>query len=137
MNRTDHKNTKTQKQVKKKCFFVFVFLCFYMLAGCTRVQQASDQMTGIAALEQKLAADKALARIKCQELCQNSIVEGADLNSGPCLSNNLIPDWVCDVAHDPRQPIDDQPANQCSNFAAGKAHHFVEMDGNCQFIKYY
>ena len=55
---------------------------------------------------------------------------GKDLADGPCIAERLpgLSDWVADVAHDPRQPADDDPANQCKRFRAGEAHHFVELD---------
>lgn len=91
-------------------------------------------MTGLAAIEQKKTADKALAQVKCQELCQVEMADGKDLNLGPCLSNKIINDWVCDVAHNPRETIDNKKENQCSAFSTGQAHHFVEVDGNCNLI---
>ena len=59
---------------------------------------------------------------------------GQDLSAGPCISESLpgLADWVADIAHDPRQSVDDQPANQCQRYRSGEAHHFVELapDGN-------
>ena len=59
--------------------------------------------------------------------------------NGPCLSDNNpdwnITDWVCDVAHSPRQPVDDLSENQCQAFRNGQAHHFVEVDPSCNFIR--
>ncbi len=60
---------------------------------------------------------------------------GEDLQNGPCLSNALMPGWVVDLVHDPRQPIDDRPENQCSAFLEGKAKHFVELDLEGNFIR--
>ena len=61
---------------------------------------------------------------------------GRDFSSGPCLSNALMPEWVVDIAHSPRLPIDDLPENQCPAYREGKAKHFVELDpdGNCAFV---
>jgi hypothetical protein len=42
---------------------------------------------------------------------------------------------VADIAHDPRLPLDDDPANQCQRYRNGEAHHFVELDENGQLIK--
>jgi hypothetical protein len=55
---------------------------------------------------------------------------GTDLSSGPCISESLpgLSDWVADVAHDPRQDVDDDPDNQCQRYRDGEAHHFVELD---------
>ncbi len=47
-----------------------------------------------------------------------------------------LPDWVCDIAHSPRQSeIDDLPENQCSAYREGRAKHFVEVDMNCNLIR--
>ncbi|RLG17964.1 hypothetical protein DRN63_02250 [Nanoarchaeota archaeon] len=75
-----------------------------------------------------------LAIQKCISLCKQKLAENVSLANGPCLSNEIIPDWVCDVAHWPRQPIDDLPENQCPAF--GKtAHNFVEVNETCGFIR--
>lgn len=62
---------------------------------------------------------------------------GQDLSAGPCISESLpgLPDWVADVAHDPRQAVDDEPANQCQRFRSGQAHHFVELNVDGQLIR--
>lgn len=52
--------------------------------------------------------------------------EGVDLSSGPCLGM-IGPDWVADIAHDPRQPVDEEPENQCAEYRSGEAVHFVEL----------
>lgn len=109
---------------------IFLMCTIFLLSGC----QTVDLFSGQAAIEQKKIADKSLAQIKCQELCQNAISLGQDLSQGPCLSNNLMPDWVCDVGHIPRQAIDNKPENQCLAFLEKQANHFVEVDGNCTII---
>jgi len=75
----------------------------------------------------------------CVDLCKAELFKGTDFSSGPCIGNPLIeyPDFVCDIAHNPRQEIDNQPENQCSFFREGKAKHFVELDGSCNFIQDY
>jgi hypothetical protein len=42
---------------------------------------------------------------------------------------------VADIAHEPRQPVDDEPANQCARFRNGEAHHFVELDPDGALIR--
>lgn len=115
---------------------------FFILAGCQRatkpISDVVDYTTGKVQLEQKTQVDKTLAIIKCQELCQQQLsTDGQNFDIGPCLSNEIIADWVCDIAHSPRQTVDDDAANQCSAFRTGQAHHFVEIDGNCNLIKTY
>jgi hypothetical protein len=59
---------------------------------------------------------------------------GVDMSRGPCLGV-IEPGWVADVAHDPRQDVDDDPANQCEAYRSGEADHFVELDPDGQFIR--
>jgi hypothetical protein len=63
--------------------------------------------------------------------------EGADLEAGPCIAEELpgAPGWVADVAHDPREDVDDDPANQCVRFRDGKATHFVELSPEGELIR--
>ena len=60
--------------------------------------------------------------------------KGVEMTNGPCLGT-VAPDWVADVAHDPRQAVDDDPANQCAAYRSGEAHHFVELDPEGDFIR--
>jgi hypothetical protein len=52
---------------------------------------------------------------------------GVDFANGPCLGV-VMEGWVADVAHDPRQAIDDRAENQCEAYRSGEADHFVELD---------
>lgn len=63
-----------------------------------------------------------------QHLYEESKKQKVNLSSGPCLSNAVIPGWVVDIVHNPRQSLDDLPENQCSAFLEGTAKHFVELD---------
>lgn len=74
-----------------------------------------------------------LARV----IFDNKKKAGIDMASGPCLSNNLLPDWVADIVHRPRVAADDLPSNQCTSFLEGKAHHFVELDLNGNLVRIY
>jgi hypothetical protein len=60
-----------------------------------------------------------------------------DLRAGPCIAETIpgLSDWAVDIAHDPRQPVDDQPANQCQSFRNGETHHFVELTPQGQLIR--
>jgi len=72
----------------------------------------------------------------CTRLC-NSFKAYQNLSSGPCLGNPMSEylDWVCDVAHSPRQSIDDLQENQCSAYRERRTTHFVEVDMNCNLIR--
>jgi hypothetical protein len=62
---------------------------------------------------------------------------GVDLTSGPCVAETLpgLDDWVADIAHDPRQPVDDEAENQCQRYREGEAHHFVELTPQGELIR--
>lgn len=79
--------------------------------------------------------DKAIS--SATSLYQKRVLEGWGLNDGPCLTNDLMPGWVVDTVHQPRQEIDDLPQNQCAAYLEGRAGHFVELDlkGNVVRVK--
>lgn len=70
--------------------------------------------------------DRAIRLAK--ELYDRKRQEGIDFSSGPCLSEQVIPDWCVDIVHAPRQAIDNRTENQCHLYRAGEVHHFVELD---------
>lgn len=82
-------------------------------------------------------SEKKVAIEKCIEACRQAILGGIDMTNGPCLLNPIeeIPNWVCDVVHNPRQEIDNLPENQCSLFREEKAKHFVEVSINCELVR--
>lgn len=100
----------------KKIILLLILVGIVFLAGC--IGDKSEE-----------------AKNACIKECQSALSTGRDLSDGPCLSNKIIEDWVCDVAHSPRIPeIDNKPENQCSAWQV-TAHHFVEVDPNCNFIR--
>ncbi len=103
-----------------------ILLAVALLAGCGTTDKAQTEGERAAAIA---AAEAALAEAKAS---------GTDLDAGPCIANPLPApgdDWVVDVAHDPRTPVDDKPANQCSAFRDGTAGHFVELDADGNLIR--
>jgi hypothetical protein len=76
---------------------------------------------------------------QAQVAFQQAKVAGRDLSVGPCIAETLpapgLDDWVADVAHDPRQSVDDEPQNQCQRYRDGDAHHFVELSPTGQLIR--
>jgi cbb3-type cytochrome oxidase subunit 3 len=85
-------------------------------------------------LSQTGKGEKERAIEACINLCKSKL-NVINLSNGPCLSNEIIPNWVCDVAHWPRQDIDNREENQCEAYRKGLANHFVEVDENCNFIR--
>jgi len=67
----------------------------------------------------------------CVELCRNY---DGNKTSGPCLSNETVSGWACDIAHYPRYWSDNLEENQCPSYG-NNASHFVEVDENCSLIR--
>lgn len=85
------------------------------------------------ATKQAVTKEAAVAEAKVVFIAQES--KGVDFSNGPCLTNNLLPDWVADVAHNPRTAVDDLPENQCRAYREGQARHFVELDPEGSLIR--
>lgn len=98
------------------------FVCAVLIAGCGGSSGASQG-----------DKDKAVAAAKFLYAGQAK----RDLRTGPCLSESLpgLSDWAVDIAHDPRQAVDDQQSNQCQSFRDGETHHFVELTPGGQLIR--
>jgi len=45
------------------------------------------------------------------------------------------PDWLCDVAHSPRQDADNRPENQCQSYGSRQANHFVDVTPECGVVR--
>ena len=92
--------------------------------GCGGGSSGGDSRQALAVAKAKAAFSRARAR-------------GEDLSAGPCIAEQLpgLADWAADIAHDPRQPVDDQPANQCQSYRDGRTHHFVELTPEGQPIR--
>ncbi|EKD49578.1 MAG: hypothetical protein ACD_63C00104G0002 [uncultured bacterium] len=116
---------------EKFVVIVSIFVVF-AFSGCG---EKIENTIGIDAVKKGEQAKKDIAIAGCQKLFQQKIGLAEDISSGPCLSNQIIDDWACDVAHSPREPVDDDFANQCSDYVEGKARHFVELDTLGNLIK--
>ena len=103
---------------------VAVFIAGVLLAGCGGGDGSSD-------------GERDQAVTAAQSAFEQSRAAGDDLSTGPCISESLpgLSDWVADVAHDPRQDIDDDPANQCQRYRDGEANHFVELNPQGELIR--
>lgn len=78
-------------------------------------------------------ADRAVSQ--ADHFYQLKKAEGENMSDGPCLSNDLIPGWVADIVHNPRQEVDNRRENQCPAYLEGRAKHFVELDLDGKLVK--
>jgi hypothetical protein len=107
--------------MKALIFLILLLVSFSLCTQSTTNQDAKEQ-----------------AVFSYLKTCKDNL-QNLDYKNGPCLSDSNpswnITDWVCDIAHSPRQSVDDLAENQCLAFREGKAHHFVEVDTDCNLIK--
>ncbi|MBI4037229.1 hypothetical protein HY385_02300 [Candidatus Daviesbacteria bacterium] len=68
-------------------------------------------------------------------LYKKGVKEGIKMDNGPCLTNDLMPGWVVDVIHNPRQTVDNLVENQCQAYLEGRATHFVELDTTGNLVR--
>ena len=124
-------------------FSLAVILSLLLLGASCRIdkdiiKQEANQLlkhNPISSFYNKDDSSQTLAIKKSEELYQALKNSNFDFTKGPCISNEIIPDWVTDIVHDPRQAMDDFPEIQCSAFKEGRVHHFIELDINGKFIK--
>ncbi len=121
--------------MKKPAFIklpaIISILFLLLISGCaekteeTAAQQAEQQDKIIN--ENTVWTEEDL----CITLCR---AYQGDKSDGPCLGFATY-NWVCDIAHNPRQEIDNLGENQCADYREGGAEHFVEVDPECNFIR--
>lgn len=103
---------------------VLTCACLTPAAGCIRGDDVSD-------------AERSRAIEAAQTVYATQAAAGVDFSAGPCIADELegVPGWSVDIAHDPRQDIDDQPGNQCRAYRDGRTEHFVELDPDGNLIR--
>jgi hypothetical protein len=98
---------------------LLVLLC--SLSGCIR-----DSASG---------EDRRAAIAAALDVYEQQKQAGIDFSNGPCLAEEVIDDWSADIAHDPREEVDNQPENQCQAYRDGRTHHFVELTPEGELIR--
>jgi len=108
--------------MKERLIFAILAILLIFVSGCKKSE---------------IAEEDALIQ-ECINACKNALENGVDLSTGPCLLDPMSnPEWVCDVAHKPRQAIDNKRENQCNAWHNGSAKHFIEVTPNCELIRVY
>jgi hypothetical protein len=112
----------------KQIFSILTIIMVFLVSGC--LNNSED-------MEQTISTDP---QERCIEVCRDQIASDAELHLGPCLSEKQgvewnVDNWACDVAHQPREIIDDTSLNQCQEYRKERVEHFVEVSPNCEFIR--
>lgn len=108
-------------------------LTYVLLAAVVLIGGAVVSWSGV--LSPVDDGERAKAIAKAEERYLQLQAAGADFSAGPCIAEELMPDWAADVAHDPRTAEDDLAENQCRSYREGKARHFVELDPQGNLIR--
>jgi len=107
------------------CMACLIFGFCLILPACDSGEGDGDRST---------LSGKDDAAAECIMLCELALGDEVDLSEGPCMSEEVIDDWACDIAHNPRTDVDDLETNQCDSWP-NEAAHFVELDTNCSLIQ--
>lgn len=101
-----------------------------LLGGCVAVEQrmtSPSMPSPVIETAETISVEEA-----CIRACEQT---KGNIENGPCLLNPISgSEWVCDIAHSPRQDIDNRQENQCSAYMEGTARHFVEVSTDCKLI---
>ena len=123
-------------QEDKTTLFVIGFVVVLLVSsGLIATLGVAYLRTGESILGVTISNDRNAAIEEAHLVYERYNQEGLDFSNGPCLSNELIQDWVLDIVHDPRIDIDNKPENQCRDYLLGVAHHFVELDPDGNLIR--
>ncbi|OGD86649.1 hypothetical protein A2164_01025 [Candidatus Curtissbacteria bacterium RBG_13_35_7] len=114
-------------------FLVLAFLFIFKKPLSAPSFTAEDQQKSSAIITQEDWIKEDILQ-KANMLYGQKKNEGLNFSSGPCLGK-IADDWVLDIAHDPRQPVDDEAQNQCQDFRNGNVQHFVELDEKGNLIQ--
>ncbi|MGB9708371.1 MAG: hypothetical protein ACPLXC_03565 [Candidatus Pacearchaeota archaeon] len=113
----------------RKELIIVIFLCAVSLLFVTVIGCSKPEIK-IKPTLQELLTDE------CEAACQEALQQGQNLSNGPCLLDPIRDtEWVCDIAHEPREIIDNLRENQCNSWHNGTAKHFIELTPECKFIK--
>jgi hypothetical protein len=123
-----HRTRRNHGFIERNWKFIAGFVAVFAITFVAFFWIVFPSIFGIAQIE----AERASAA--CAFTCKAELLAGRDLSAGPCLSNEIVPGWVCDVAHYPREERDNDPANQCPEFGIS-ASHFIEVDEACNVIR--
>jgi outer membrane murein-binding lipoprotein Lpp len=115
--------------------FAAVLVAGVILSGCNDIQDSGEVSDGANTSASTSQTEKEQEAVRLAVKAYTKLkTEGADLSNGPCISDDLMDDWVADVAHYPREDVDNLPENQCPSY--GKtASHFVELDEYGEVIR--
>ncbi|KKR08613.1 MAG: hypothetical protein UT32_C0001G0133 [Parcubacteria group bacterium GW2011_GWC2_39_14] len=124
------------KQIGKVIVYSVIFIMIVFAAGMliTRIPTSTKQ-EDVKSSSKKITSFEEDLVEQAQQIYAQKKAKNVDFKNGSCLSDSLASTWVVDIAHDPRQAIDDLPENQCPSFISGKTQHFIELDPDGQLIR--
>src|SRR3989344_654075 len=123
--------------MNKKIIILLIVLITIIIAGAaafiyfkskndTKVKVEQEEAEKVQTAAVAFAEDRSEQIAYAKRLYEQYKAAGGSFASGPCLANGT--EWAIDVAHNPRQAVDDDPSYQCSSFISGQAKYFVELD---------
>ena len=79
--------------------------------------------------------NKDLAIKECIKSCQTEVSKGIILSEGPCLSQEIVEGWACDIINQPKiDLIDNNPRNQCESYIKKDVKNIVYVSQKCTLV---
>jgi len=118
-----------------------IFAVFLIQSTKNPKTEATESLSSPLAQEATSSAEETDFFSNNEDILKNALnlyiqkkAQEIDMKDGPCLGL-IATDWVLDIAHNPRQAVDEKSENQCPEFISGQAHHFIELDPNGKLIR--
>ena len=123
---------KYKKRLRTKIFWLVVWLLvinvwLYYQNYFDWQNRLSNIFSFIQTLDRRIISNRSLAMSQARAIVNEAVGSG-NVSSGPCLKEEVIPEWSLDLVHNPRVPEDDLPENQCAFFLSHKTKHLLEYD---------
>lgn len=84
---------------------------------------------------------ESLAEQESYEPCRNCVIQcnlagenQIDLSAGPCVAEQIVTGWACDIVHSPPNPVDDIVDNQCVQYPT-LVPHIIQVTPLCRFVQ--
>jgi hypothetical protein len=72
---------------------------------------------------------------ECIKQCNLEVSKGTILTDGPCLSQEIVKGWACDIINQPKiDLIDNNPKNQCQSYIKKNVKHIVYVSQKCSLV---
>ena len=86
------------------------------------------KLIGITIIIAEIRGHKTNALRQARTLLDQKLKSGYDLDTRPCLAEEIVPGWAIDLVHQPIEEVDKLPQNQCQKYISGEVENIILFD---------